>query len=118
MQGGNNDESRVTLSRLLNFIDGIWSEACGGEKIIVFITNYVDKLDLALIRRGSMDKHIEMSYCSFEAFKLLAKNYLDVEAHELFAEIEVLLREMQMTPDVAENLMPKSDEEDAAEVCL
>ena len=65
--------SKVTLSGLLNFIDGIWS-ATGGERIIVFTTNYVEKLDPALIRRGRMDKHIELSYCSFEAFKVLAKN--------------------------------------------
>ncbi|CAI0402540.1 unnamed protein product [Linum tenue] len=115
---GKSDDSKVTLSGLLNFIDGIWS-ACAGERIIVFTTNYVDKLDPALIRRGRMDKHIEMSYCSFEAFKLLARNYLDIEAHELFADIEVLLGETKMTPaDVAENLMPKSDDEDATDACL
>ena len=111
------NKSKVTLSGLLNFIDGIWS-ACGGERLIVFTTNYVDKLDPALIRRGRMDKHIELSYCCFEAFKVLAKNYLDVESHDLFPSIERLLGETDMTPaDVAENLMPKSDTEDADE-CL
>ncbi|XP_037480873.1 AAA-ATPase At3g28610-like [Triticum dicoccoides] len=60
--------SVVTLSGLLNFIDGIWS-AHSGEWIIVFTTNHLDKLDAALIRRGRMDLHIEMSYCGFEAFK-------------------------------------------------
>ncbi|XP_050224723.1 AAA-ATPase ASD, mitochondrial-like [Mercurialis annua] len=110
-------ESKVTLSGLLNFIDGIWS-ACGGERIIVFTTNYVEKLDPALIRRGRMDKHIEMSYCCFEALKVLARNYLDVDDHELFSRVSELLGEIKMTPaDVAENLMPKSDEEDA-ESCL
>ncbi|CAL9014504.1 unnamed protein product, partial [Prunus brigantina] len=109
--------SKVTLSGLLNFIDGIWS-ACGGERLIVFTTNYVDKLDPALIRRGRMDKHIQLSYCCFEAFKVLARNYLDVESHELFGTIERLLGETDMTPaDVAENLMPKSDTEDA-DSCL
>ncbi|KAL5582428.1 hypothetical protein UlMin_014870 [Ulmus minor] len=109
--------SRVTLSGLLNFIDGIWS-ACGGERLIVFTTNYVEKLDAALIRRGRMDKHIQLSYCCFEAFKVLAKNYLNVESHELFLKIESLLGETNMTPaDVAENLMPKSDNEDA-DSCL
>lgn len=111
------DTSKVTLSGLLNFIDGLWS-ACGGERIIVFTTNYVEKLDPALIRRGRMDKHIEMSYCSFEIFKVLARNYLDIESHELFATIGRLLRENEMTPaDVAENLMAKSAEEDV-ESCL
>ncbi|KAL5582429.1 hypothetical protein UlMin_014871 [Ulmus minor] len=110
-------KSKVTLSGLLNFIDGIWS-ACGGEKLIVFTTNYVDKLDPALVRRGRMDKHIELSYCCFEAFRVLAKNYLDVESHNLFPRIECLLGQTDMTPaDVAENLMPKSDTEDA-DTCL
>ncbi|GMN26438.1 hypothetical protein TIFTF001_051517 [Ficus carica] len=65
-----------------------------------------------------MDKHIELSYCCFEAFKVLAKNYLDVKSHDLFATIERLLGETNMIPaDVAENLIPKSDDEDA-NVCL
>ncbi|CAI0453683.1 unnamed protein product [Linum tenue] len=109
--------SKVTLSGLLNFIDGIWS-ACGGERIIIFTTNFVDKLDPALIRRGRMDRHIEMSYCCFEAFKLLARNYLDLDDHELFGRIEVLLGEKEITPaDVAECLMPKSETE-GVESCL
>ncbi|XP_058778746.1 AAA-ATPase ASD, mitochondrial-like [Vicia villosa] len=117
-KGEEKNESKLTLSGLLNFIDGIWS-ACGGERIIIFTTNFVDKLDPALIRRGRMDKHIEMSYCGYEAFKVLAKNYLDVEFHdELFPVIEKLLGETNMTPaDVAENLMPKSITEDY-ETCL
>jgi hypothetical protein len=102
------DGTKVTLSGLLNFIDGLWS-ACGGERIIIFTTNHKDKLDPALIRRGRMDKHIEMSYCSFEAFKVLAKNYLDITEHDLFSEVRRLLGETQMSPaDVAENLMPMS----------
>jgi len=109
--------SKVTLSGLLNFIDGLWS-ACGGERIIVFTTNYVEKLDPALIRRGRMDKHIELSYCTFEGFKVLAKNYLLLEAHPSFETIERLMEETKITPaDVAEALMPKSRSEDA-EKCL
>ncbi|XVE83861.1 hypothetical protein DITRI_Ditri16bG0122000 [Diplodiscus trichospermus] len=110
-------ESKVTLSGLLNSIDGLWS-ACGGERIFVFTTNYVEKLDPALIRRGRMDKHIEMSYCCFDAFKVLAKNYLEINSNPLFGEIERLLGETKMTPaDVAENLIPKSDY-DNGETCL
>lgn len=112
-----NKKSQVTLSGLLNFIDGLWS-ACGGERLIVFTTNYVDKLDPALIRRGRMDKHIELSYCGFEAFKELAKIYLSIESHHLFAQVGNLLKETNMTPaDVAENLMPKSTAE-GADFCL
>ncbi|KAL0796085.1 hypothetical protein Bca101_067462 [Brassica carinata] len=103
--------SKVTLSGLLNSIDG-------DEKIIRFTTHFVNKLDPALIRRGRMDNHIEMSYCRFEAFKVLAKNYLEIESHDLYGEIERLLEETDMSPaDVAETLMPKSDEEDA-DICI
>ncbi|XP_006353792.1 AAA-ATPase ASD, mitochondrial-like [Solanum tuberosum] len=109
--------SRITLSGLLNFIDGLWS-ACSGERIIVFTTNYVDKLDPALTRRGRMDKHIELSYCSFDGFKVLAKNYLSLDTHPLFESIEILMTETKIIPaDVAENLMPNSLREDA-EKCL
>ncbi|KAK4392499.1 AAA-ATPase ASD, mitochondrial [Sesamum angolense] len=109
--------SNITLSGLLNFIDGLWS-ACGVERIIVFTTNYVENLDPALIRRGRMDKHIELSYCSFEGFKVLAKNYLGLEWHHLFPRIESLLGGIKITPaDVAENLMPKTVPGNA-EICL
>ncbi|KAK5783278.1 AAA-ATPase ASD, mitochondrial-like [Gossypium arboreum] len=103
---------QVTLSGLLNFIDGLWS-ACGGERFIVFTTNFVEKLDPALIRKGRMDKHIELSYCGFEAFKVLAKNYQKVDSHKLFGRIQDLLREVRITPaDVAEHLMPKTASRD------
>ncbi|CAL9224145.1 unnamed protein product [Arabidopsis halleri] len=119
---GENKGSKVTLSGLLNFIDGLWS-ACGGERIIVFTTNFIDKLDPALIRKGRMDKHIEMSYCGFEAFQVLAENYLDAKEeddNELFDEIKRLLEveEIKMTPaDVGENLLRKSEVE-TKEFCL
>uniref|UniRef100_A0A7N2LC15 Clustered mitochondria protein n=1 Tax=Quercus lobata TaxID=97700 RepID=A0A7N2LC15_QUELO len=65
----------------------------------------------------SMDKNEEVTD-EFEGMKVLAKNYLDVDSHELFATIDHLLEETDMTPaDVAENLMPKSQNEDA-ETCL
>ncbi|KAI6700412.1 hypothetical protein NL676_014736 [Syzygium grande] len=110
--------SKVTPSGLLNFIDGIWS-ACGAERIIAFTTDCIDKLNPALIRRGRMDKPTEMSHCCcFKAFEVLARDYLDVERHPLFATVAQLLEEADMTPaDVAENLMPKSDGQDAVEAC-
>ncbi|KAM0846021.1 hypothetical protein ACQ4PT_055956 [Festuca glaucescens] len=64
------DGSKVTLSGLLSFVDGLWS-ASGGERVLVFTTNRVDMLDQALTRRGRMDMHIEMSYCRFGAFKVI-----------------------------------------------
>ncbi|KAJ7970934.1 AAA-ATPase [Quillaja saponaria] len=103
-------KTKVTLSGLLNFIDGLWS-SCVGERIIVFTTNHVDKLDPALIRRGRMDMHIELSYCKFEAFKVLAKNFLDIDSHDFFGTIDKLMEETNITPaDVSEYLMLKTTE--------
>ncbi|ESQ47017.1 hypothetical protein EUTSA_v10028293mg [Eutrema salsugineum] len=111
-RGQDKDENSVTLSGLLNFIDGIWS-ACGQERIVVFTTNHLEKLDPALIRRGRMDMHIELSYCTYEAFTILAKNYLDLDDHPLFGKIKSLLKETEISPaDVAENLMARNHQVD------
>lgn len=98
---------KVTLSGLLNCIDGLFSANDGG-RLMVFTTNNVEALDSALVRRGRMDKHIQMTYCGFEAFRTLAKNYLRIEEHELFGRIEELLKESSVTPaDVAETLIER-----------
>ncbi|KAM0866203.1 hypothetical protein ACQ4PT_042774 [Festuca glaucescens] len=110
--GSNDEENKVTLSGLLSFVDGLWS-ACGGQRIIVLTANHKENLDPALIRRGRMDLHIQMPYCCFQSFKVLANNYLGVTDHYLFCEIRQLLAEVNMSPaDVAENLMPRSKKKD------
>ncbi|KDP38544.1 hypothetical protein JCGZ_04469 [Jatropha curcas] len=88
------DEDKVTLSGLLNFIDGLWS-SCGDERIIVFTTNYKDQLDPVLLRPGRMDVHLHMSYCTFFGFKRLASNYLQIHEHPLLEEIEQLLEKVR-----------------------
>ncbi|KAJ0985819.1 hypothetical protein J5N97_004175 [Dioscorea zingiberensis] len=106
-------EEKVTLSGLLNFVDGLWS-SCGEERIIVFTTNYKDRLDPALLRPGRMDMHIHMGYCTPAAFRILASNYHAVEEHPLFKEIEALIRDLEVTPAaIAEELM-RSDDIDVA----
>ncbi|CAI0395029.1 unnamed protein product [Linum tenue] len=103
---------QVTLSGLLNFIDGLWS-SCGDERIIVFTTNHKEKLDPALMRPGRMDVHINLSYCTPCGFRILASNYLGVKDHGLFPEIEELVSRCQVTPaEVAEQLMRNDDDED------
>ncbi|PKI54987.1 hypothetical protein CRG98_024659 [Punica granatum] len=108
---------KLTLSGLLNFIDGLWS-SCGDERIIVFTTNHVDKLDPALLRAGRMDMHILMSYCTFHGFKLLASTYLgitdtdskDHHHRHVLVEIEGLIKETKVTPaEVAEEFMKSED---------
>ncbi|XP_057823060.2 AAA-ATPase At4g25835-like [Cryptomeria japonica] len=80
-------QSRVTLSGLLNFTDGLWS-SCGDERLFIFTTNHKDHLDPALCRCGRMDVHINLSYCDFPVFKTLAYNYLRIEDHALFSAVQ------------------------------
>ncbi|KAJ9172684.1 hypothetical protein P3X46_015897 [Hevea brasiliensis] len=107
----NNQISRpqVTLSGLLNAIDGLLS-CCGDERIIIFTTNYKDRIDPALLRAGRMDMHIYLSYCTFSTFKQLAANYLDLWEHDLFSCVEELIKEVEVSPaDVAGELMKNTD---------
>ncbi|KAJ4749480.1 P-loop containing nucleoside triphosphate hydrolases superfamily protein [Rhynchospora pubera] len=108
-----NKKDKITLSGLLNFVDGIWSSS-GEERIIVFTTNCKEILDPALTRPGRMDMHIHMGYCGPCGFRVLARNYHSINDHELFSEIEELLNEVEVTPaEVAEMLM-KNEDGDAA----
>ena len=57
-----------------------------------------------------MDIHINLSFCTFNGFKILASSYLDVQSHPLFEPIEHLLDKLQVTPAVlAEELMKGED---------
>ncbi|XP_059661427.1 AAA-ATPase At3g50940-like [Cornus florida] len=105
------NSQKVTLSGLLNFIDGLWSY-CGDERVIIFTTNHKERLDPALLRAGRMDMHVEMSYCTFSAFKQLALNYQGLCHHQLFDQIEGLLKEVKVTPaEVAGELMKNTNAE-------
>ncbi|XP_022716426.1 protein HYPER-SENSITIVITY-RELATED 4-like [Durio zibethinus] len=109
----NQGDNQVTLSGLLNFIDGLWS-CCGEERIIIFTTNHKERLDPALLRPGRMDMHIHMSYCNASVFKQLAFNYLGISNHGVFQQIERLLEEVNVTPaEVAGELMKNTNEEAA-----
>ncbi|KAH6779447.1 P-loop containing nucleoside triphosphate hydrolases superfamily protein [Perilla frutescens var. hirtella] len=107
--GGEEGANTITLSGLLNFTDGLWS-CCGSERIFVFTTNHIEKLDSALLRSGRMDMHIHMSYCSFPSLKILLKNYLgyddtDLPTH-LLQDLEAVIAAAEMTPaDISEVLI-------------
>ncbi|KAL0295471.1 UNVERIFIED_CONTAM: AAA-ATPase [Sesamum radiatum] len=117
--GGGNT---ITLSGLLNFTDGLWS-CCGSERIFVFTTNHIQKLDPALLRSGRMDMHIHMSYCSFPALKILLKNYLGYEERDLdkqlLEELEGVIDAAEMTPaDISELLIKNRRDKKRAAVEL
>jgi chaperone BCS1 len=100
---------------LLNFIDGIWS-SCGEERIVIFTTNYKEKLDPALLRPGRMDVHIHMGYCTPAGFRVLAGTHLGIKDHIIFGKIEALIQAVEVTPaEVAQQLMTSEKAEVALE---
>ncbi|CAL5062499.1 unnamed protein product [Urochloa decumbens] len=110
-------QHNITLSGLLNFIDGLWSTS-GEERIIVFTTNYKERLDPALLRPGRMDMHIYMGYCGWEAFKTLARNYFLIDDHPTFPEIQELLSAVEVTPAEVSEMLLRSEDVDAALQCV
>lgn len=101
--GGAGAGRSITLSGLLNFTDGLWS-CCGAERIFVFTTNHIEKLDPALLRSGRMDMHVFMSYCSFQALKILLRNYLGFQGDEELDRLSdpAVLRGLEEWVDAAE----------------
>ncbi|KAL9810677.1 AAA-ATPase [Arabidopsis thaliana] len=84
----------LTLSGLLNCIDGLWS-SCGNERIIIFTTNNKEKLDPALLRPGRLSGEND-------------------DTHPLYPDIKHLIDGNVLTPaQVAEELM-KDEDVDAA----
>jgi chaperone BCS1 len=60
--------SKVSLSALLNVIDGVASQE---GRILLMTTNHIERLDDALIRPGRVDKTIKFGYATEETTALL-----------------------------------------------
>ena len=69
----------LTLSNLLNLIDGI---ACAHGRIIVMTTNHPDKIDPALLRPGRCDLTIELRHCDRYQIAELYKLYFEKDISE------------------------------------
>ncbi|GMJ00966.1 hypothetical protein like AT2G46620 [Hibiscus trionum] len=82
----------VSLSGILNFMDGILTSGCGEERLMVYTMNSKDHVDQSILRPGRIDVHIHFPLCDFTAFKTLANNYLGLKDHKLFPLVEELFQ--------------------------
>ena len=64
--------NRLTFSGLLNAIDGVTSTE---GRIVFMTTNYVERLDKALIRPGRVDYKQYIGYCSKEQLEQMFSNF-------------------------------------------
>jgi len=76
---GENIVSHVTLSGLLNVIDGVFE--CKG-RILIMTSNKPDILDEALIRDGRVDMRIYFGYCDKKQIKEMYNIFFDKEEHK------------------------------------
>lgn len=78
----------VSLSGVLNFMDGILNSCCAEERIMVFTMTSKDQIDPNLLRPSRVDVHIHFPLCDFTSFKTLASSYLGVKDHKLFPQVQ------------------------------
>lgn len=71
--------NRVTLSGLLNCLDGVTSTEA---RILFMTTNYIDRLDPALIRPGRVDVKEHIGYCTKHQLENMFRKFYP-EANEL-----------------------------------
>ncbi|KAG6725667.1 hypothetical protein I3842_02G043000 [Carya illinoinensis] len=83
----------VSLSGVLNFMDGILNSCCAEERVMVFtMTNSKDRVHPSLLRPGRIDVHIHFPLCDFLVFKTLASSYLGLKDHKLFPQVEEIFQ--------------------------
>lgn len=87
---GAGGKSPVTMSGILNFMDGVVNSCCD-ERVMVFTMTTKDHIDPTVLRPGRVDVHIYFPLCDFNSFKSLASNYLGVREHKLFPQVEEIL---------------------------
>ena len=51
--------------------------------------------------------HIFMSFCTFPALKIFLKNYLGIDKHRLFPELEQVTEDARMTPAYVSEILVK-----------
>lgn len=75
--------SRVTLSGLLNCLDGVASTEA---RIVFMTTNYLDRLDPALVRPGRVDVKEYIGYCSEHQLKEMFARFYQSSSPDLCEE--------------------------------
>ncbi|XP_047337322.1 AAA-ATPase At2g46620-like [Impatiens glandulifera] len=99
------ESTAVSLSGLLNFMDGILNSCSSEEKIMVFTMNSKDEIDPAILRPGRIDVQIYFPLCDFKSFKLFANNYLGVKEHKLFQQVEEVFHTANISPAEVSEIM-------------
>lgn len=81
-------ESRVTMSGVLNALDGV---AAQEGRLVVMTTNHVERLDAALIRPGRADMKLEIGLLSQHQARQIFHKFYPNASHDLNARFAAAL---------------------------
>jgi chaperone BCS1 len=87
-------EKGVTLSGLLNVIDGVFSPP---GAIFVMTTNHKEKLDPALIRPGRIDLQFNMTYATIDQKKELHGRFFPHTCPQKYLDKKMTMAELQQS---------------------
>lgn len=110
----NTVDSSITLSGLLNAIDGI---ASAEERILFMTTNYKEHLDGALIRPGRVDFQAFLGHCTPEMVKKMYRRFYDDITDDLidkFMEATSKLEKTFSPAELQKHLISFKDSPEAA----
>lgn len=93
-----NNNSNISFSALLNMLDGV---GCSTHGLMVFITtNYIEKLDKALLRPGRIDMMIKFDVISPEQINGILQSYNIVLDDPIMWQLTVLCQEKKIVPAI------------------
>ena len=88
----NEEFKAITLSELLNAIDGSMT---GSNLIFIFTSNHPEKLDPALLRPGRIDRKVHFGYMSQAEFSKMTKVYFDKDCGDHLVRDNLVAAEAQ-----------------------
>lgn len=77
------DDDELTLSYILNLIDGVLEQP---GRILIITTNYPEKLDSALLRPGRIDMKVYFGKCSRDNIAKILKLYFKTDINDKIKE--------------------------------
>ena len=90
---GDSNKSMISFSGLLNTLDGI---AHKEGQITFLTTNFVTKLDKALIRPGRVDKTLHFTYATPKQIEIMYNKFFP-EKREKWKEFKMKIRRIKTT---------------------
>ena len=86
----------LTLATVLNVLDGALE--CE-NRIVIMTTNYVDRLDSALVRPGRITVNVEMGFIrTEEAMEIMDRYFPGAATRRLRADLDAILKGQNVTP--------------------